>query len=172
MEQLKAPLESKTTDKLMDLLNSLKGYHETTEEYLNWVETEEELRGLLIHDIINDLITEKNYDGDNDCDVMYWFTKGIQSEKERQKMEEDAINDLMNMGYQEPIKHMKIPHVPKQLKQPKRYVDSEVDSIRGVRWLLKFAKTITLTLYGFTRSEQHSTVQNQFETHRRYIDTH
>ena len=103
MEQLKAPLESKTTDKLVDLLNLLKGYHETTEEYLNWVETEEELRGLLIHDIINDLITEKNYDGDNDYDVMYWFTKGIQSEKERQKMEEDAINDLMNMGYQEPI---------------------------------------------------------------------
>ena len=125
MEQLKTPLERKTKDKLVDLLNLLKGYHETTEEYLNWVETEEELRGLLIHDIINDLITEKNYDGDNDCDVMYWFTKGIQSEKERQKMEEDAINDLMNMGYQEPIKHMKIPHVPKQMKQPKRYVDSD-----------------------------------------------
>mgnify|MGYP006894181739 CR=1 FL=1 len=48
----------------------------------------------------------------------------------------------------------------------------EVVCIGGVRWLLKFAKTITLTLYGFTRSEQHSTVQNQFETHRWYIDAH
>ena len=87
--------------------------------------SEEELREILIHDIVNDLVVEKNYDGENDYYSMYWIAKGIQSEKERQKMEEDAINDLMNMGYQEPIKHMKIPHVPKQMKQPKRYVDSD-----------------------------------------------
>ncbi|KAK8881897.1 hypothetical protein M9Y10_044534 [Tritrichomonas musculus] len=113
MDTFKVPLEDKTTDELVDLFNLLKGFHESTEEYLDYISSEEELRELLIYDIADDLL-DKNYDGDNDYTVMYWYAKGL-------KNYEEAINDLMNIGYQDEIKHMKIPHVPKHMKPLQRY---------------------------------------------------
>ena len=117
MDTYKVPLEDKTTDELVDLYNLLKGFHETTEEYLDYISSEEELRELLIYDIADDLL-DKNYDGDNDYTAMYWYAKGL-------KNYEEAINDLMSIGYQDEIKHMKIPHVPKHMKPLQRYVDSD-----------------------------------------------
>ncbi|KAK8899317.1 hypothetical protein M9Y10_001630 [Tritrichomonas musculus] len=113
MDTYKVPLEDKTTDELVDLFNLLKGFHETTEEYLDYISSEEELRELLIYDIADDLL-DKNYDGDNDYTAMYWYAKGL-------KNYEEVINDLMNIGYQDEIKHMKIPHVPKHMKPLQRY---------------------------------------------------
>ena len=40
-------------------------------------------------------------------------------------MGEDAINYLMNMTYQETIKHMKIPYEPNHINPPKRYIDND-----------------------------------------------
>ena len=117
MDTYKVPLEDKTTDELVDHFNLLKGFHESTEEYLDYISSEEELRELLIYDIADDLL-DKNYDGDNDYTAMYWYAKGL-------KNYEEAINDLMNIGYQDEIKHMKIPHVPKHMKPLQRYVDSD-----------------------------------------------
>ncbi|KAK8881264.1 hypothetical protein M9Y10_003998 [Tritrichomonas musculus] len=117
MDTYKVPLEDKTTDELVDLFNLIKGFHESTEEYLDYISSEEELRELLIYDIADDLL-DKNYDGDNDYTAMYWYAKGL-------KNYEEAINDLMNIGYQDEIKHMKIPHVPKHMKPLQRYVDSD-----------------------------------------------
>ncbi|KAK8840287.1 hypothetical protein M9Y10_030842 [Tritrichomonas musculus] len=117
MDTYKVPLEDKTTDELVDLFNLLKGFHESTEEYLDYISSEEELRELLIYDIADDLL-DKNYDGDNDYTTMYWYAKGL-------KNYEEAINDLMSIGYQDEIKHMKIPHVPKHMKLLQRYIDSD-----------------------------------------------
>ena len=79
----------------MDLYNLPKDFNEKTEEYLDWVSLEEDLRKMLIYNIANDSINKK-YDGDKDYTAMYWYAKDL-------KNYEEAINDLMNIGYQKEI---------------------------------------------------------------------
>lgn len=67
---------------------------------------EDFIRGLLLIDIEPVLREEYGYDGPNDYNSMYWFAKGA-------KAEDDAINDLYNIGYQEKIEQPKIKHYSK-----------------------------------------------------------
>lgn len=74
---------------------------------------------------ISDALTDMGYDGDEIYDNMYWFARGQKVKNDQEIAEKEAIDDLMKIGQQPEIHHMKIPHVPKHMKQLKRYIDSD-----------------------------------------------
>ncbi|KAK8886403.1 hypothetical protein M9Y10_041866, partial [Tritrichomonas musculus] len=75
-------LEITPINKLVELENLLHNDNNTVTDWLNAFDNDvEETRNALIDDIAEELFIKYDYNGDNDFNLMFWFTKGLKLQK-------------------------------------------------------------------------------------------